>query len=108
MSKTLLPVSLLLAVLCVLSATTMTQSALLPAGLGPFYIQSYSGKCLTYGTWDRPAYPGDLPPTSSAALYMDDCNQLGGSLVPATNCCSESWSKSSTPTMTSSSTLAAR
>ncbi len=42
-------------VFVVFTSATATQSgAFMSVAHGPFYMQSYTGKCLTYGTWEPP------------------------------------------------------
>jgi hypothetical protein len=79
MTTRTLAVTLMVSTLGMVPATTITQGRVfVPIGHGPFYVQSHTGKCLTYGTWDPPSYPGVPPATLNAVLYMDDCNQVGG------------------------------
>jgi hypothetical protein len=59
-----------------------------PRTRGPFYVESYTGKCLTYGTGlieidfegSTPQNPIEIDFDPSTAIYTDDCSSGGGSL----------------------------
>ena len=46
---------------------------------GPFYLRSHLGKCLSYGSWDDPVYPGDRPRPPFMSLYIETLRRQGTS-----------------------------
>jgi len=60
---------------------TFPSTHVYPVPRGPFYVESHTGKCLTYGNGlIEVNLDGSAPPEPTMGIYMDDCSSGGGPL----------------------------